>query len=345
MSWRGREGSTSRRGRLRTRIPGPVAFALRANCGPWFLSGFLLMFVAFLLRNPDVRPDSGFGPGVMIGIVIGAAGLGRVAGTLAASTLQRITPAMAVVLALVAGAVASLLAALFYGVWTLALLGLTAGLAQSIAKFSLDATIQRDIPTKVQASAFGRSDTTCQLAWVLGGFVGIAIPLDPPRLGLTVAFVAPGRVVDVAYVPGSTAPRGRRRQRLQGVQARAQRPTSTPSRSPVQRRPLSCAEVQLVGEGAEQLGGRARGAAVGVPSVAVGLADAVEQADQVLDDRGHLVGLPRFACDWLRWTETGSSMIRTWSAWSPRRPWAIPNSTRVPGLTVVMPSGSASACR
>jgi len=122
LSWRGKEGSTSRRGRLRTRIPGSVAFALRANAGPWFLSGFLLMFVAFLLRNPDVRPDSSFGPGVMIAIVIGAAGLGRTLGTLAASMLQRITPAMAVVLALVAGAVASLLTALFYGVWTLALL-------------------------------------------------------------------------------------------------------------------------------------------------------------------------------------------------------------------------------
>ena len=233
LSWRGREGSTSRRGRLRTRIPGPVAFALRANCGPWFLSGFLLMFVAFLLRNPDVRPDSGFGPGVMIGIVIGAAGLGRVAGTLAASTLQRITPAMAVVLALVAGAVASLLAALFYGVWTLALLGLTAGLAQAIAKFSLDATIQRDIPTKVQASAFGRSDTTCQLAWVLGGFVGIAIPLDPPRLGLTVAFVA--LAAWTAYVL-ATAPRGRRRQRLD-AQARAQQADIDTQPMPVQRRP------------------------------------------------------------------------------------------------------------
>src|SRR5262245_63933831 len=34
--------------------------------------------------------------------------------------------------------------------------------------------------------------------------------------------------------------------------------------------------------------------------------------------------------------------MRTWSAWSPRRPWAIPNSTRVPGLRVVVPSGNAS---
>jgi hypothetical protein len=188
MAWRGQEGSTSRRGRRRTTIPGPVAFALRANLGPWFLSGFLLMFVAFLLRDPDVRPDSTFGAGVMIGIVVGAAGLGRTLGTLTASSLSRITPSVAVIAALLADAGAALVAALFYSVWSLALLGLVAGLAQAMAKFSLDATIQRHVPTLVQASAFGRSDTTCQLAWVIGGFVGIALPLDPPRLGLLVAF-------------------------------------------------------------------------------------------------------------------------------------------------------------
>jgi MFS family permease len=205
LAWRGKEGSKSRRGRLRTRIPGPVAFALRANLGPWFLSGFLLMFVAFLLRDPEVRPDSGFGAGVMIGIVVGAAGLGRTLGTVTASSLSRITPAVAVVAALLAGAGATLVAALFYGVWSLALLGLVAGLAQAMAKFSLDATIQRHVPTLVQASAFGRSDTTCQLAWVIGGFVGIALPLDPPRLGLLVAFA-----VLVAWSLFVTASRPRR---------------------------------------------------------------------------------------------------------------------------------------
>src|SRR5690606_5647722 len=46
--------------RPRTHIPAPVAFALRANCGPRWLSGFLTMFMAFLLReNPigDWRPE------------------------------------------------------------------------------------------------------------------------------------------------------------------------------------------------------------------------------------------------------------------------------------------------
>jgi MFS family permease len=232
LSLRGKEGSTSRRGRRRTRIPAPVAFALRANCGPWFLSGFLLMFGAFLLRNPHVRPDSAFGPGVMIAIVVGAAGLGRTLGTILASLLRRITPALAVVLVLVGDAAATLVAALFYGMWTLALLGLVAGLGQALAKFSLDATIQRDIPPNVQASAFGRSDTTCQLAWVLGGFVGIAMPLDPPRLGLTVAFVA--LAAWAAYVL-STAPRGRRGRRRPSVTRAAHAGIDTEPMS-VQRR-------------------------------------------------------------------------------------------------------------
>ncbi|WP_220451199.1 MFS transporter [Nocardioides dongkuii] len=179
---------TTPRGRIRTPIPPAVAFALRANCGPRFLSGFLLMFMAFLLReNP---PESGLSAEVLIGLVVGAAGLGNALGVAAAALLKKINPSVTVVLVLVADAAAALLAALFYGVVFLALLGLTAGLAQSLGKFCLDATIQRDVPERVQASAFARSDTALQVAWVLGGFIGIALPLDPARLGLAVAFAA-----------------------------------------------------------------------------------------------------------------------------------------------------------
>ncbi len=38
----------------RPRIPAAVAFALRANCGPRWLSGFLTMFMAFLLREHPI---------------------------------------------------------------------------------------------------------------------------------------------------------------------------------------------------------------------------------------------------------------------------------------------------
>jgi hypothetical protein len=141
------------------------------------------MFMAFLLRE---NPIGDWRPEVLLAIVIGAAGLGNTLGIALGSLLRRVDPMTTVVLALVADTVLVLLAALFYGVVTVALLGLTAGLAQALAKLSLDATIQRDVPERVQSSAFARSDTTLQLAWVLGGFLGIALPLIP-RLGLGIA--------------------------------------------------------------------------------------------------------------------------------------------------------------
>jgi MFS family permease len=173
-------------GRRRTRIPPAVAYALRANCGPRWLSGFLIMFMAFLLRE---NPIGDWSPEVLTGIVVGAAGLGNFLGVVAASVLKRIKPAVTVSAVLLADLAVAVFAALFYGVLAVALLGLVAGLGQALAKFSLDATIQRDVPQRVQASAFALSDTTLQLAWVIGGFVGIAMPLDPPRLGLGVAAV------------------------------------------------------------------------------------------------------------------------------------------------------------
>ena len=169
--------------RSRTRIPAAVAFALRANCGPRWLSGFLTMFMAFLLRE---NPIAGWSTELLLAVVIGAAGLGNTLGIALASVLRSVNPLVTVVVALAADAVMALVAATFYGVLPLALLGLTAGLAQSLAKLSLDSTIQRDVPERVRTSTFARSDTTLQMAWVLGGFVGILMPLMP-RLGLGLA--------------------------------------------------------------------------------------------------------------------------------------------------------------
>jgi len=168
------------------RIPGTVAFALRANCGPRWLSGFLTMFMAFLLRDNPIKGWEDR-PELLLGVVIGAAGLGNTLGIALASLLKKLNPAVTVVIALVADAVLVLVAAMFYGLLSLVALGLCAGLSQSLAKLSLDSTIQRDVHERVQTSAFARSDTMLQLAWVVGGFVGIAMPLMP-RLGLGIAF-------------------------------------------------------------------------------------------------------------------------------------------------------------
>lgn len=180
------EPTTSSIPRGRMRIPASMAFAIQANCGPRWLSGFLTLFMAFLLRE---HPIGGHSTQFSLAVVIGAAGLGNILAIAAGSLLKRVDPSAVVVVALVADVAAAAFAALVYGLFSLALLGFAAGLSQCMSKLALDSIIQRDVPERVRTSAFARSDTTLQLAWVLGGFVGIAMPLEP-RLGMSVAAVA-----------------------------------------------------------------------------------------------------------------------------------------------------------
>jgi hypothetical protein len=91
-----------------------------------------------------------------------------------------------VVVMLVVDALVTVLAALFYGLFFAVLLGLTAGLCQQLGKLSLDAIIQDTVPESIRTSVFARSETLLQLSWVVGGALGIVMPLEP-RLGLGVA--------------------------------------------------------------------------------------------------------------------------------------------------------------
>ncbi|WP_141012499.1 MFS transporter [Nocardioides sambongensis] len=176
--------ATGRRG---TGMPAKVAFALRVNCGPRWLSGFLTMYMAFLLRAEPI-PGWEDRTTLLIGLVIGGAGLGNTLGILVASMARRINPAVMVVVALLADIAICAVTAVFYNLITIVALGLTAGLMQYLAKVSLDSTIQTGVPARSHSSAFARGDTTLQLAWVIGGFVGIAMPWIP-QLGLGVAAV------------------------------------------------------------------------------------------------------------------------------------------------------------
>ena len=48
----------------------------------------------------------------------------------------------------------------------------------AIAKASLDASLQDDLPEESRASAFGRSESLLQLAWVAGGAIGVLVYTD-----------------------------------------------------------------------------------------------------------------------------------------------------------------------
>jgi len=165
-------------GKRRTGIPPQVAFALRANCGPRLLSGFLTMYMAFVLRTD---PIDGWEEKttLLLALVIGAAGLGNTLGILVASLAKKITPSIMVIVALLADVAILVVAAALYNLITLVALGLTAGLMQYLAKVSLDSTIQTGVPVRAHASAFARGDTTLQMAWVIGGFLGVILSWFP----------------------------------------------------------------------------------------------------------------------------------------------------------------------
>jgi len=176
--------AVGRQKKRRPPVPHSVVVALRSNTGLRLLSGFLTMFMAFLLRD-EPFPGWEDKPALLLGLVIGSAGLGSTIGIALGSVLRRISPQITVVVALLADAAVAVLVAVFYGLPTAVLLGLTAGLAQSLGKLSLDALIQREIPERRRAGTFARSETLLQLAWVVGGFIGIALPLVP-QVGLGV---------------------------------------------------------------------------------------------------------------------------------------------------------------
>ena len=185
----GTEGRDARR----RAITAAVARGIRCNLGLRFVSGFLTMYLAFLLRD---KPISGIDGALAAGAVIAAAGIGNSLGTLTGSLLKARKPEAVVLVVLLADAIVAVFVAVFYGFPMLIALGLVAGLCSSLGKLSLDAMIQRDVPETVRTSVFARSETVLQLSWVIGGGCGILLPLIP-RLGF--GFLA-GVLVLVVFV-------------------------------------------------------------------------------------------------------------------------------------------------
>ncbi|MEU5536788.1 MFS transporter [Streptomyces sp. NPDC020362] len=172
----------ARRPGLRTVGPA-VTHALGANAALRCLSGFLIFFLAFLLRE---HPLAGQSAAVSLGIVGVAAGAGNALGTAVGAWLKARAPEIIIVTVVAVVLGTAIVAALFFGTIFVAFLAAVAGFAQALAKLSLDALIQRDVPELVRTSAFARSETLLQMAWVFGGAIGIVMPLNG-TLGLVVA--------------------------------------------------------------------------------------------------------------------------------------------------------------
>jgi predicted MFS family arabinose efflux permease len=115
---------------------------------------------------------------LLLGLVGAAAGIGSFAGNAIGARLQFGKPDQVVVACLGGALAGGVLAAISGNVTTVAIAALVAAVASGLAKISLDATIQNDLPDASRASAFGRSETILQLAWVLGGALGVLLPTN-----------------------------------------------------------------------------------------------------------------------------------------------------------------------
>ncbi|MFJ8918070.1 MFS transporter [Streptomyces sp. NPDC102415] len=205
----GRTGSTwaARRRNGREKPPGlrsvgpSVLHGLQANAAHRALSGFLIFFLAFLLRE---HPLAGQSAAVSLGIVGVAAGAGNACGTAVGSWLRARGPEVIVATVLGLALGVAVLTAVFFSTVMIAALTAVAGFTQALSKLSLDAMIQRDVPEEVRTSAFARSETLLQMSWVVGGAIGIALPLNGV-LGISVAagLLALGAVASVRGLLGA----------------------------------------------------------------------------------------------------------------------------------------------
>jgi MFS family permease len=167
-------------------VDAEVAAVLRSAAALRWLGGFLLLYGAFVVRE---HPVGGLSGNVSLAALAVGIGVGNMLGTLfGARTPSRAAARLDVVLLSVTTAT-TLLTAIDFGLFTVFAVAVVSSATAATAKIGLDATIQRRVDDAVRTSTFARSETTLQLAWVVGGGFGILLPTSP-ALGFTVATAA-----------------------------------------------------------------------------------------------------------------------------------------------------------
>jgi MFS family permease len=186
LSYRHRQ---PRRG-LRQPLGRNIITSLWGNCTIKVMVGFLFLYPAFVAKAHDA---SGWVQLGMLGLIGAAAAVGNFVGNFTSARLQLGRPAVLVVRCTVAVTVGALAAAVAGNLVAATIATLITSGASAIAKAALDASLQDDLPEESRASAFGRSESTLQLAWVLGGALGVLVYTE-----LWVGFT----VVSALLIPG-----------------------------------------------------------------------------------------------------------------------------------------------
>jgi MFS family permease len=168
-------------------IPPLVAEAMRSNAAIRVFYGFIISFLAFILRTEKFGHTS---DKVALGGLAVAIAVGGVLGTGIGSVLRARAPQLLIFIALALTMAITVVCAIMFGLTAVLVVALAVAIAQTLVKASLDSILQRDIPAETRSSAFAFSETVHQLALVIGGLIGLALSLTNSGLtGLTVAAV------------------------------------------------------------------------------------------------------------------------------------------------------------
>ncbi|MFD3592067.1 MFS transporter [Nocardia sp. NPDC058640] len=152
-----------------------VVTGLWGNSSIRVLTGFLTFYIAFVAKGSGGSPTE---QAAMLGVVGAAAALGNFGGNATGARLQLGRPSPVVLGCTGACAAVALFAAFTGNLFGAVVAALVASAASALAKVSLDAAIQDDLPPESIASGFGRSETVLQLSWVVGGAAGVLMPTD-----------------------------------------------------------------------------------------------------------------------------------------------------------------------
>lgn len=189
--WRGAGPTGTRPLRARRRpfaIPkvGPaVAEAMKGNASIRIFYGFIISFLAFILRTEKFGHTS---DKIALGGLALAIAVGGLIGTGIGSAVRARAPQFLIFLVLTLSMIVTAACAVMFGLVAVLAVALAAAIAQTLVKASLDSILQREIPPETRSSTFAFSETVHQLALVGGGLAGLALSLTNSGLtGLTLA--------------------------------------------------------------------------------------------------------------------------------------------------------------
>lgn len=150
-----------------------VVTGLWGNSSIRVLTGFLTFYAAFVAKSTEHRPVH---QAAMLGVIGAAAAIGNFAGNATGARMKLGRPQLIVLVCTVACTAVAVAAAITDNLIGAAVATLVGACASALAKVSLDASIQDDLPPESIASGFGRSETVLQLSWVIGGAGGVLLP-------------------------------------------------------------------------------------------------------------------------------------------------------------------------